>query len=207
VLLGLTTDQKLGLAGTAAVFIAFALVTALVIPRYRPDFPGRKGVGLFVVVTLLLMVAMIGAVVVFASEDEGAEAAGHVETELTETETGPTETETGPAETETGETETTTPATTAPEEEAPAGDPAAGKALFASNGCSGCHTFEAAGSTGAVGPNLDEVLEGKDAEFVHQSIVEPNAEVAEGYNAGVMPSFEQLSEDQVNDLVAFLTQS
>jgi mono/diheme cytochrome c family protein len=207
VLLGLTTDQKLGLAGTAAVFIAFALVTALVIPRYRPDFPGRKGVGLFVVVTLLLMVAMIGAVVVFASEDEGAEAAGHVETELTETETGPTETETGPAETETGQTETTTPATTAPEEEPPAGDPAAGKALFASNGCSGCHTFQAAGSTGAVGPNLDEVLEGKDAEFVHQSIVEPNAEVAEGYNAGVMPSFEQLSEDQVNDLVAFLTQS
>jgi mono/diheme cytochrome c family protein len=207
VLLGLTTDQKLGLAGTAAVFIAFALVTALLIPRYRPDFPGRKGVGLFVVVTLLLMVAMIGAVVVFASEDEGAEAAGHAETELTETETGPTETETGPAETETGQTETTPPATTAPEEEAPAGDPAAGKALFASNGCSGCHTFEAAGSTGAVGPNLDEVLEGKDAEFVHQSIVEPNAEVAEGYNAGVMPSFEQLSEDQMNDLVAFLTQS
>jgi mono/diheme cytochrome c family protein len=207
VLLGLTTDQKLGLAGTAAVFIAFALVTALVIPRYRPDFPGRKGVGLFVVVTLLLMVAMLGAVVVFASEDEGAEAAGHVETELTETETGPTETETGPAETETGQTETTPPATTAPEEEAPAGDPAAGEALFASNGCGGCHTFEAAGSTGAVGPNLDEALEGKDAEYVHQSIVEPDAEVAEGYNAGVMPSFQQLSEDQVNDLVAFLTQS
>jgi mono/diheme cytochrome c family protein len=207
VLLGLTTDQKLGLAGTAAVFIAFSLVTALLIPRYRPDFPGRKGLGLFVVVTLLLTVAMIGAVVVFASEDEGAEAAGHVETELTETETGPTETETGPAETETGQTETTPPATTAPEEEAPAGDPAAGKALFASNGCGGCHTFEAAGSTGAVGPNLDEVLEGKDAEFVHQSIVEPNAEVAEGYNPGVMPSFQQLSEDQVNDLVAFLTQS
>lgn len=205
-LLGLTTDQKLGLAGTAAVFIAFALITALVIPRYRPDFPGRKGVGLFVVVTLLLMVAMIGAVVVFASEDEGAEAAGHVETELTETETGPTETETGPAETETGQTETTPPSTTA-EEEAPAGDPAAGKALFASNGCSGCHTFEAAGSTGAVGPNLDEALQGKDAAFVHQSIVEPNAEVAEGYNAGVMPSFQQLSEKQVNDLVAFLTQS
>ena len=205
-LLGLTTDQKLGLAGTAAVFIAFSLVTALLIPRYRPDFPGRKGLGLFVVVTLLLTVAMIGAVVVFASEDEGAEAAGHVETELTETETGPTETETGPAETETGQTETTPPATTA-EEEAPAGDPAAGKALFASNGCGGCHTFEAAGSSGAVGPNLDEVLEGKDAEFVHQSIVEPNAEVAEGYNPGVMPSFQQLSEDQVNDLVAFLTQS
>ena len=198
-LLGLTTDQKLGLAGTAAVFIGFALVTALMIPRYRPDFPGRKGLGLFIVVTLLLTVAMLGAVVVFAAEDEGAEAAEHAETQQTETETGPTETETGPTE--------TTPATTAPEEEEPAGDPAAGKTLFASNGCGGCHTFEAAGSTGAVGPNLDEALEGKDAEFVHQSIVEPNAQVAEGFNPGVMPSFQQLSEDQVNDLVAFLTQS
>jgi mono/diheme cytochrome c family protein len=193
VLLGLTTDQKLGLGGTAAVFIAFALITALLIPRYRPDFPGRKGVGLFVVVTLLLTVAMLGAVVVFAAEDEGAEAAGHTETQQTETETGPTE--------------TTPPATTAPEEETPAGDPAAGEALFASNGCGSCHTFEAAGTTGAVGPNLDESLEGKDAAYVHQSIVEPNAEVAEGYTAGVMPSFQQLSEDQVNDLVAFLTQS
>ena len=42
---------------------------------------------------------------------------------------------------------------------------------------------------------------------MHQSIVEPNAEVAEGYTAGVMPSFQQLSEEQVDDLVAFLTQS
>lgn len=203
-LLGLTTDQKLGLAGTAAVFIAFALVTALVIPRYRPDFPGRKGVGLFVVVTLLLMVAMIGAVVVFASEDEGAEAAGHVETELTETETGPTETETGPAETETGQTETTPPATT--EEEAPAGDPAAGKALFASNGCGGCHTFAAAGSSGAVGPNLDEVLEGKDAEFVHQSIVDPNAEVAEGFGPNIMPGNygETIPQERLDALVDYL---
>jgi mono/diheme cytochrome c family protein len=204
VLFGLTTDQKLGLAGTAAVFIGFALVTALLIPRYRPDFPGRKGLGLFIVVTLLLTVAMLGAVVVFASEDEGAEAAEHAET--LETETAATETETGTTETETGTTETS-PATTAPEEEKPAGDPAAGKALFASNGCGGCHTFEAAGSTGAVGPNLDEGLKGKDAAYVHESIVEPNADVAEGYAAGVMPSFQQLSEDQVNDLVAFLTQS
>lgn len=194
-LLGLTTNQKLGLAATAAIFIAFALVTALLIPRYRPDFPGRKGVGLFVVVTLLLTVAMLGAVVVFAKEDEGAEAAGHAET--AETETG---------QTETGATGTAPPATTA-EETPPAGDPEAGKALFASNGCGGCHTFSPAGSSGAVGPNLDESLEGKDPEYVSTAIVEPNADVAEGYQPGVMPSFDQLSDDQVNDLVAFLTQS
>ena len=62
------------------------------------------------------------------------------------------------------------------------------------------------GKLGAVDPNLDDALEGEDLEFVHQSIVEPNAEVAEGYNPGIMPSFQQLSEDRVNDLVAFLTQ-
>jgi mono/diheme cytochrome c family protein len=186
VLLGLTTDQKLGLAGTAAVFIAFALISALLIPRYRPDFPGRKGVGLFVVLTLLLTVGMLGAVVVFAKEDEG-EAAEHGETQVTET--APTVPPAG---------------TTTAEQEPPAGDAEAGKALFASNGCGGCHAFSAAGSTGAVGPNLDESLQGKDAEYVRRAIVEPNADIAEGYQPGVMPSFAQLSEDQVNDLVAFL---
>ena len=188
-LVALTTNQKLGLAGTAAIFIAFALICALLIPRYRPDFPGRKGLALFIVVTLLLTIAMLGAVVVFAKEDHEAEAAGPGETA---TETGGTET--GPAPTTTGAEE-------------PTGDAAAGEALFGSNGCGGCHTFSAAGSNGTVGPNLDEVLEGKDAAFVEESIVNPNAEVAQGYQPGVMPSFDQLSEQQVDDLVAFLTQS
>ena len=197
-LLGLTANQKLGLGGAAAIFIAFALISALLIPRYRPDFPGRKGVGLFVVLTLLLMVGMLGAVVVFANEEEHAEAAGHGETATGETATGETgTTQTG---TQTGTTATTT-------QQAPAGNPAAGKALFASNGCAGCHTFAAAGASGTVGPNLDEVLKGKDAAFVRQSIREPNAEIAPGYQPGIMPSFDQLSDKQVDDLVAFLTES
>ena len=195
-LVALTTNQKLGLAGTAAIFIAFALVSALLIPRYRPDFPGRKGLGLFIVVTLLLTVGMLGAVVVFAKEDHAAEAAGHSETEGT---TGETETET--------ETETQTETGPPPNTTEAAGDPAAGEALFASSGCGGCHTFSAAGTNGTVGPNLDEGLQGKDAAFVHESIVNPNAEVAEGYQPGIMPSFDQLSDQQVDDLVAFLTQS
>ena len=189
-LLALTTNQKLGLAGTAAIFIAFSLICALLIPRSRPDFPGRKGVGLFVVITLLLMIGMLGAVVVFANE-EHAEAAEHGE--ATTTETG-----------ETGGAPPPPPGTT--QEAAPAGDPAAGKALFASNGCAGCHTFAAAGATGTVGPNLDEVLKDKDAAFVHESIKDPNAEIAPGYQPGIMPSFAQLSDKQVDDLVAFLKQ-
>jgi mono/diheme cytochrome c family protein len=190
VLLGLTTEQKVGLAGTAAIFIVFALVCALLIPRYRPDFPGRRGLGLFIVLTAILTVAMLGAVEVWAKEEEE-----HAATETRETET--TET------TETGTTGETTPTTTAQEE--PEGDPGAGEAVFAGNGCGGCHVFAAAGSSGTVGPNLDESLEGKDAQYVRRAIEDPNAEVAEGYQPGVMPSFEQLSDDQVNDLVAFLT--
>ena len=71
-----------------------------------------------------------------------------------------------------------------------------------------CHTFEPAGSNGKVGPNLSGSLEGKDLEYVQRSIVDPNADVAEGYQEGIMPSFDdQLSDEQVGDLVAFLTQN
>lgn len=186
-LLGLTTDQKLGLAGTAAVFIVFSLVCALLIPRYRPDFPGRRGIGLFIVLTGLLTIAMLGAVEVWAIEEEHA-AAEHTATEPGETATTPTP-----------------PATTG--EDPAAGDAAAGKTVYAENGCGGCHAFASADSSGTVGPNLDENLEGKDAEYVETSIVDPNADVAEGFPEGVMPSFQQLSDEQVDDLVAFLTAS
>ena len=69
-LLGLTTVQKIGLAGVAAVFVAFSLIVSMVIPRYRPDFPGRRNLGLFIAVTIVLLIAMLGAVEVFAVESE-----------------------------------------------------------------------------------------------------------------------------------------
>lgn len=195
-LVALTTNQKLGLVGTAAVFIAFALVCALWIPRFRPDFPGRRGVGLFAVLTLLLTVAMLGAVVVFAKEDQEAEAAERGQVTTGEDEQDSEQGETNP----TGQT---TPTTTGAEKR-PAGDPEAGKALFASNGCGSCHTFAAANASGTVGPNLDKALQDKDAEYVRRSIVEPNADVASGFQPGIMPAFDQLSDEQLDDLVAFL---
>jgi plastocyanin len=70
VLLGLTTAQKIGLAGVAFVFVGFSLIVSMVIPRYRPDFPGRRQLGLFIAVTIVLMIAMLGAVEVFAVESE-----------------------------------------------------------------------------------------------------------------------------------------
>jgi mono/diheme cytochrome c family protein len=190
VLLALTTNQKLGLAGTAAVFIAFALLAALVIPRGNPDFPGRRGLVPFILVTAILTIAMLGAVEVFAKEE-------HPETEA------PGETTPEPPPPSPGTTTTTTTTTT----QQPPGSPVAGKAVFASAGCAACHTFAPAGSTGTVGPDLDQVLQGKDAEFIRTSIVDPNAVIAQGYSAGVMPENfqQQLSPKQLDDLVAFLT--
>jgi plastocyanin len=70
VLLGLTNAQRFGLAGVAFVFVVFALLCALVIPRYRPDFPGGRDLRLFIAVVAVLFVAMLGAVEVFAREEE-----------------------------------------------------------------------------------------------------------------------------------------
>jgi mono/diheme cytochrome c family protein len=189
VLLALTTNQKLGLAGTAAVFIAFALLAALVIPRGNPDFPGRRGLVPFILVTAILTIAMLGAVEVFAKEE-------HPETEAP----GETTPEPPPPPGTTTSTRTT---------EQPPGSPEAGKAVFASAGCGACHTFTAAGATGMVGPDLDEALQGKDPAFIRQSIVDPNAEITQGYSAGVMPQNfgQQLSPKQLDDIVAFLTSS
>jgi mono/diheme cytochrome c family protein len=196
VLLALTDNQKLGLGLTAVVFIAFALLAALVIPRGNPDFPGKRGLVPFIVVTLILMIAMLSAVEVFAKEEHHGEAAG----ETTGTTTGTTPTQTTPTQT----TPTSTSPTAPPPP--PAGNPQAGKAVFDANGCGSCHTFSPAGSNGTVGPDLDNALKGKDAAFIHQSIVDPNAVIASGYSAGIMPQTfgQQLSPKQLDDLVAFL---
>ena len=86
------------------------------------------------------------------------------------------------------------------------GDPAAGKEVFDAQGCGSCHAFEPAGSTGNVGPDLTEALKDQDAEFIRQSIVDPNAEVADGFQPNIMPQTygSQLSDKQLADLVAFL---
>ena len=90
---------------------------------------------------------------------------------------------------------------------AEAGNPARGKVLFVSEGCGGCHTFKAAGTSGKTGPDLDKGLQGKDEAYIRESIVDPNAKVAAGFQPGVMPPYgETLESKQVADLVAFLSQ-
>jgi cytochrome c oxidase subunit II len=91
---------------------------------------------------------------------------------------------------------------------------ALGKQVFDQNGCGGCHKLAAAGSSGTVGPDLDNVLQdaakyakGKaPADYVRQSIVDPNAFVVPGFPKGTMPqTFAKLPPDQINALVQFLT--
>jgi mono/diheme cytochrome c family protein len=82
-----------------------------------------------------------------------------------------------------------------------------GAQVFASNGCGGCHTLAAAGSGGVTGPNLDEYLAPDDnVAGVEEMIVNPNAEIAEGYPANVMPQNygETLTKKEIEDLVQYL---
>jgi mono/diheme cytochrome c family protein len=115
------------------------------------------------------------------------------------------EPETVAGETETAQTETG--------ETGAAGDAAAGKNVYAAEGCGSCHTFGPAGSSGTTGPNLDELPQlaekagqGSLEEFTRTSITDPNAYVEEGFPEGVMPAYDNLEEKELNDLVAFLTQ-
>jgi cytochrome c oxidase subunit 2 len=86
-----------------------------------------------------------------------------------------------------------------------------GKALFVSNGCDGCHTFKPAGAKGTVGPDLDDLRQAAQTagqpleQFIRQSIVDPNAYVAPGYQKGVMPeTFSSLPKQQLDALVKYL---
>jgi cytochrome c oxidase subunit II len=92
------------------------------------------------------------------------------------------------------------------------GEPAAdGEALFTEDAqpapCGSCHTLAEAGTTGTTGPNLDEVLPDLSDEEIRQSIVDPNAVIAEGFQPDLMPNFgDSLSEEQVDALVEYLSE-
>jgi len=98
---------------------------------------------------------------------------------------------------------------------------AEGKTIFTGvGGCGSCHTLAAAGTTGTVGPNLDQRLKSDCAlpasqkvrgaslkECIETAIVKPYAFIPSGYAAGIMPSTfsKTLSPTQIQALVAFLS--
>lgn len=87
------------------------------------------------------------------------------------------------------------------------GDPQAGLQVFDSEGCANCHSLAAADATGTIGPNLDTELAGKSASFIETSIVDPDAQIAKGFQPGIMPSDygDVLTPGDLANLVAFLS--
>ena len=162
------------LGAVALVLVVFSLVVSLVIPRRDPGFPGRN-IRVFTVVAVLLVVAMLAAVEVLgeAHESEGAE-----HTESGETDTGE-QGDTGGGGGGGG-----------------GGDAAAGQEIFVAN-CGSCHTLEQAGTTGTVGPNLNDSSFDQDA-----------VEVQVTNGGGGMPAFGgQLSEEEIQNVAAFVVAS
>ncbi len=72
-----------------------------------------------------------------------------------------------------------------------------GESVFASSGCGACHILAAAGSSGAVGPNLDEAKPTKELAIDR---------VTNGQ--GAMPSFaDKLSADQIDAVATYVSDS
>ncbi|MSO95696.1 MAG: cytochrome c [Thermoleophilia bacterium] len=77
------------------------------------------------------------------------------------------------------------------------GDAAAGKAVFTSQSCGSCHVLAASGTSGAVGPNLDESK--PSTELVVTRVTEGKS---------LMPAFgETLTAQQIADVAAYVSES
>jgi cytochrome c553 len=148
--------------------------------------------------TTLLLMALVAAFALTAASCGGEEEATPTPDTVIGTVTETTEsTETDTTESESTETETETTETTETGG-AVAGDPVAGKAVFTgSAGCTGCHTLADAGSTGTVGPNLDEAM--PSADLVVDRVTN---------GQGAMPPFAgTLTPQQIADVAAYVSQT
>jgi cbb3-type cytochrome c oxidase subunit III len=83
-----------------------------------------------------------------------------------------------------------------------------GEQIFTAAGCAGCHQLTKAGANGTIGPSLDDLaagIEGNPEDYVKEAILDPDKVIAQGFNAGVMPSFDgKLTDKQVQALVQYL---
>jgi mono/diheme cytochrome c family protein len=141
---------------------------------------------------LAALVLALGFAAVGCGGEEEASPTPDTVTGTTETTTTDT-TETDTTETDTTENDTTETETTEPGGE---GDAEAGKEVFLGlSGCGTCHTLSDAGTSGTVGPNLD------DSQPSFDLVVD---RVTNGQ--GGMPSFSSsLSEDEIQDVAAYVS--
>ena len=89
-----------------------------------------------------------------------------------------------------------------------AGDAIAGEQLFSNNGCTACHST---GEETIIGPGLAGIYvragerTSLDAEaYIEESIREPGAFVVDGFTAGLMPAFDDLTASEITDMIAYL---
>lgn len=89
-------------------------------------------------------------------------------------------------------------------EEAPLKTP---EEVIAKFGCGACHKI--AGQTGEIGPNLTKIGATKNKDYIRQSILDPDAVIAKGYPAGMMPKTfgEQMKAKEFEMLVNYLAGS
>lgn len=93
---------------------------------------------------------------------------------------------------------------------------ATGKRIMQNIGCFACHSLDGSRLVGPSfkgiwGEEITVVTDGEerqvtvDEEYIRRSIYEPNADVVEGFNKGLMLSYEgQLSEEDVNNIIEYL---
>ena len=177
--LALSTGHQVGLAVTAAVFIAFALASSFLFPRWQPDYPARA-LPAFIVVSFVLFFAMLGAVEVFGVEEEHASAEGGTHT------------------TTTHEEPTTTEATTTQAGGGGGGGAsliAQGQQVFSEN-CAVCHG--PTGHGGSAGPDLRTQPKAQQVDTAVEQVTN---------GGGGMPPFgEQLSDTQIRAVATYVVQ-
>lgn len=109
--------------------------------------------------------------------------------------------------------DTTSVAASVAEIESPA---ATGKRIMQNIGCFACHSLD---GTKLVGPSFKGIWGAEhtvktgretrtvtvDEEYIQKSIYDPNADVVDGFNKGLMLSYEgQLSDDDINNIIEYL---
>jgi cytochrome c oxidase subunit 2 len=86
-----------------------------------------------------------------------------------------------------------------------------GKALFEQKGCTACHSVD---GTKLVGPSMKGLWERTektsagevkvDAEYITESIWQPQAKIVEGYPPAMPPFQGQLNQDQINAIIEYI---
>ena len=177
-LAGLTTGHKIGLGLAAVIFIGFALVSAMAIPRRRPDFPGKL-LPAFVIVCVTLFVGMMASVEIFGAEAKEKEKPG----------------------------KTTQPPPAGNAANGKALYTSLGcQGCHSSNGSKGTGpTFK--GLAGSKVQLSDGTTVAADDAYLTESIRDPDKQIVSGYQPHIMSSAikpGQVSETQAADLVAFI---